>query len=73
MTTFITLVCACRCRLGKATFVGARGTEDTATPTSEIPADVMSVYSCTARGVAGATKYHEANGKCVWLRTATHS
>ena len=65
MTTFITLVCACRCRLGKATFVGAQGTEDTATPTSEIPADVMSVYSCTARSMADAMKDHEANGNCV--------
>ena len=45
MTTFITLVCACRCRLGEATSVGARGTEDTATPTSGIPADIMYVYS----------------------------
>ena len=29
----------------QATSVGARGTEDTATPTSGIPADIMSVYS----------------------------
>ena len=45
MTTFITLVCACRCRLGKATSVGARDTEGTATPTSGIRADIL--YSCT--------------------------
>ena len=55
---YITLVCACRCRLGEATSVGARGTEDTATPTS---AFAPTICMCTARGMADAMKDHEAN------------